>query len=230
MASGSTMSSMERDGCTICIGGKTYTMAAYRQMLREKKQAEGKTTKTKRKKKAAPKEVSMMAEEVEKLIKPLSVLKSVQVYRNHAYRSWGTIANEILSYKGISKPMAMYCVRFGELNTLVADIQHMAKRNEKAIYQYIEKVAWKLDDMKTNIIEMIRAANESEVCQRFKDHEAIYGKGRQLGLATVIEKCLKAIGQLEDVIKELKKIAENGTDPFNYGNHMSAKARARCWA
>ena len=112
MASGSTMSSMERDGCTICIGGKTYTMAAYRQMLREKKQAEEKTTKTKRKKKTAPKEVSMMAEEVEKLIKPLSVLKSVQVYRNHAYRSWGTIANEILSYKGISKPMAMYCVRF----------------------------------------------------------------------------------------------------------------------
>ena len=68
------------------------------------------------------KEISLIASEIEKMLKPMITLKSVQVYKNHAYRSWGTIANEILAHKGISKPMAEYCVRIGELNKLIEDI------------------------------------------------------------------------------------------------------------
>lgn len=176
------------------------------------------------------KEINAVALEIEKMLKPMGTLKSVQVYKTHAYRSWGTIANEILSYKGISKPMAQYCVRFGELNQLVDEIQTMAKKNEKAAYQYVEKLAWKLDDMKTNIKDMMRGVEESGVCERFKHHEAIYGEGRQLGLRTVVIKCLATIGEMENAIKTLKEIADNGTDPFHYGDHMSAKAKARCWA
>lgn len=176
------------------------------------------------------KEIGIIAEEIEKMIKPMTALKSVQVFRNHAYRSWGTIANEILSHKGIRKPMAEYCVKYGELNSLLNDIQEMAKNNEKSAYQYVEKMVWKLDDMKHNIIDIIKATETSGVCERFKDHEAIYGKGRQLGLQTVVTKALKTIGELENTMKNLQKIADNGTNPFNYGDHMSIKAKARCWA
>lgn len=176
------------------------------------------------------KEIDAVAEQIEKLLKPIITLKSIQVYKNHAYRSWGTIANEILSHKGISKAMSAYCVKFGELNKLVEDIQNMAKANEKAAYQYVDKMAWKLDDMKHDIVDMIKAVEQSGVCERFKGHEAIYGEGRQLGLRTVITKCLTTISEVEDVIGTLQKIADNGTDPFSYGDHMSAKARARCWA
>ncbi len=176
------------------------------------------------------KEISIIAEQIEKMLKPMITLKSVQVYKNHAYRSWGTIANEILAHDGIRKPMTEYCVRLGELNNLVSDIQSMAKRNEKAAYQYVEKVAWKLDDMKQNIISIIKGVEKSGVCERFKDHEAIYGEGRQLGLQTVVTKCLKSIGELEGVIARLKEIADNGVDPFKYGEHMTAKSRARVWA
>jgi hypothetical protein len=28
----------------------------------------------------------------------------------------------------------------------------------------------------------------------------------------------------------LKRIADEGTDPFAVGDHMSARTRARCWA
>lgn len=176
------------------------------------------------------KEISLIASEIEKMLKPMITLKSVQVYKNHAYRSWGTIANEILAHKGISKPMAEYCVRLGELNKLIEDIQEMSKKNEKAAYQYVEKIAWKLEDMKQNIIEIIKGAETSGVCERFKGHEAIYGKGRQLGLQTVIRKCLKTISEVEDVIGTLQKIADEGVDPFKYGEHMTPKQRARCWA
>lgn len=176
------------------------------------------------------KEISLIAEEVEKMLKPMIILKSIQVYKNHAYRSWGTIANEILAHDGIRKPMTEYCVRLGELNALVSDIQTMAKRNEKAAYQYVEKVAWKLDDMKQNIVSIIKGVEKSGVCERFKNHEAIYGEGRQLGLQTVVTKCLKSIGEIETIIESLKNIADNGVDIFSAGEHMSIKERARCWA
>ena len=214
---------------TIIINGVKMTMKEYK-AYRKAKEAEKTPKKVTKPQKKSVKEISAVAIEIENMLKQMGTLKSVQVYKTHAYRSWGTIANEILSYYGIRKPMAEYCVRFGELNALLADIQKMAKRNEKAAYQYVDKMAWKLDDMKTNIIDMMKAVEESEVCKRFKNHEAINGKGRQLGLGTIIDKCLNTIGQVENTIEELKKIADNGTDPFHYGEHMSPRTRARCWA
>ena len=210
---------------TIIVNGVKMTLREYKALRKSKE-----TVKKPTKRKNTVKEISAVAIEVENMLKQMGTLKSVQVYKTHAYRSWGTIANEILSYYGIRKPMAEYCVRFGELNALLADIQKMAKRNEKAAYQYVDKMAWKLDDMKTNIIDIMKAVEESEVCKRFKNHEAINGKGRQLGLGTIIDKCLNTIGQVENTIEELKKIADNGTDPFSVGDHMSPRTRARCWA
>ena len=81
--------------------------------------------------------------------------------------------------------------------------------------------------MKTNITDMMKAVAASEVCNRFKNHEAINGKGRQLGLQTIVNKCYKTISQMEDIIGTLKKMADNGIDPFAYGEHMTPKERAR---
>ena len=220
---------------TIIVNGVKMTIKEWKASVVEKqKERRGKKrfldlSKPKKEKKEE-KEISIVASEVEKMLKPMTTLKSIQVYKNHAYRSWGTIANEILAYRGIRKPMALYCGCFGELNSLLNDVQNMAKGNEKAAYQYLDKIAWKLDDMKTHINDMMTAVYDSDVCQRFRNHDAIKGTGRQLGLGTIIKKCAKTISQLEDIIGTLQKMADNGTDPFSYGDHMSAKARARCWA
>lgn len=219
----------------IIVNGERKTIEQWKEEVKAKqKERRGKKrfldlSKPKKQKKET-KEIGVVAEEIEKLLKPIITLKSIQVYKNHAYRSWGKIANEILSHKGISKAMSAYCVKFGELNKLVEDIQMMAKGNEKAAYQYVDKIAWKLDDMKRDIVEIIKATEESGVCERYKGHEAIYGEGRQLGLQTVITKSLATISEVEEVIATLQDIADKGTDPFSYGNHMSAKSRARCWA
>lgn len=219
----------------IIVNGERKTIEQWKEEVKAKqKERRGKKrfldlSKPKKQKKET-KEIGVVAEEIEKLLKPIITLKSIQVYKNHAYRSWGKIANEILSHKGISKAMSAYCVKFGELNKLVEDIQMMAKGNEKAAYQYVDKIAWKLDDMKRDIVEIIKATEESGVCERYKGHEAIYGEGRQLGLQTVITKSLATISEVEEVIATLQEIADKGTDPFSYGNHMSAKSRARCWA
>lgn len=226
---------MAKDTEYIIVNGERKTIEQWKEEVKAKqKERRGKKrfldlSKPKKQKKET-KEIGVVAEEIEKLLKPIITLKSIQVYKNHAYRSWGKIANEILSHKGISKAMSAYCVKFGELNKLVEDIQMMAKGNEKAAYQYVDKIAWKLDDMKRDIVEIIKATEESGVCERYKGHEAIYGEGRQLGLQTVITKSLATISEVEEVIATLQDIADKGTDPFSYGNHMSAKSRARCWA
>ena len=219
----------------IIVDGKKMTIKEWKQSVVEKqKERKGKKRFLKiekpKKQSKQQKEINAVAIEVDKMLKPMTALKSIQVYKTHAYRSWGNVAKEILAHKGISKPMAQYCVRYGELNELVSEIQKLAKNNEKAAYQYVDKVSWKLDDMKQDILDIIKGVEHSGVCQTFKGHEAIYGKGRQLGLQTIVAKSLSTIGEIENIVKALKDIADNGTDPFHYGDHMSIKAKARCWA
>ena len=228
MSSGYTsMSSMERDTCKITVNGKSYTMAEYKKMLKEKKEAEGKKTK---KRKKTVKEISAVAMEVEKMLKPITTLKSLSAYYDHAYRQWGTIANEILEHHKIRPHFVHYRVNVSELSNLVEEVQKMAKRNEKAAYQYVEKIAWKLEDIKEHITNLMNGAVESGLMELYKNEECINGKGRRLGLQTLAGKTFKAISQLEDAIGTLKKIADEGTDPFSVGDHMSARTRARCWA
>ena len=171
--------------------------------------------------------ISEMAEEVESLIKQFAVLKSVQVYKDHAYRSWGTIANTILSFKDIKTPMVDYCVRFNELNSIIEEVKMMAKGNEKAVYQYIQKMSWKLEDMVEDLQNMMTAIRESGVLSHYKDHEAINGKGRQLGLGTVVTKCQKAMPKINETIEVLKNIAEEGVSVEHYAEHVSFKAKKR---
>ena len=213
----------EKGSATIVVGGVRMTLEAYKKQLKEKNSGGN----AKKHKKAEKKDIGVVAQEIEGMLKEMTSLKSIQVYKNHAYRSWGTIANEILAYRGISRPMAMYCVKFGELNTLLNDIQKMAKRNEKSVYQYIDKMAWKLDDMRLNIIDMTKAVNESGVCQRFKDHEAINGKGRQLGLQTIILKALKSMDSIDKAIKRLREIADDGINALDYERHLSFNQRVK---
>jgi len=228
MSSGYTsMSSMERETCKITVDGVTYTIAEYKKL---KKDAEknAKSKKVKKKKKAV-KEISAVAMEIDKMLKPITILKSLSAYYDHAYRQWGTVANEILENRKIAPHFIKYRVNVTELDSIVADVQKMTKRNEKAAYQYVEKITWKLEDIKEHITNLMKGAVDSGLMELYKNEECINGKGKRLGLQTLASKTFKAIGQLEDAIGTLKKIADEGTDPFSVGDHMSARTRARCW-
>jgi hypothetical protein len=222
---------------TIKVGDKVMTIKEYKAYIKAKQNekliAAGrkpKENKPKRRKKSEVKEISAVALQIDRMMKPITTLKSFAAYYDHAYRQWGTIARDILNLREIRQPFVFYRVKMGELDRLIADIQNMAKRNEKAAYQYVEKIAWKLDDIKTDIENISKAITRSGVIQQHINHECINGKGRRLGLQTLVGKSFKAMSQLEDVIGTLKKIADDGTDPFMVGDHMSPKSRSRCWA
>lgn len=219
--------SFEKESCTIVIGGKKMTMSQYQQMLKEK---QSKDKKNNKKKKKQANEGDVVLFNVEKVIKPMTILKSFSAYYDNAYRQWGTIAKTILEHHKIRQPFIYYRVALREMDSLIADIKKICKSNEKTIYQYVDKVTWKLDDIKGHLNNIIDGARESGVLDLYKDKECINGKDKRLGLNTLAHKSFKAITQLENAIKTLKNIADEGTDPLEYGTHMTAKTRARVWA
>lgn len=218
--------------CYIEINGVKMTEKQYKEFRKQKLAASTKKAKKPKKqpKDINTKEISGVALQIEKMLKPLTTLKSFSAYYDHAYRQWGTIARDILNLKEIRPHFVFYRVKVRELEALLDDIQKMAKRNERAAYQYVEKMAWKLDDIKTDINNISKGVNTSGVIQQHRNHECINGTGRRLGLATLMGRTFKAISEIEDVIGTLQKIADNGVDVMNEGAHMSPRARARCWA
>jgi len=216
---------LERESCKITIGGVTMTMEDYKRQLKEQKAATKKTTKRKTKK--TTKEVSEIAAEVEKIVKSLKVLKSLCAYYDHAYRQWGTIANEILKQREIRAPFVFYRTKIDEVEQIINDIEKCSKRNEKAVYQYIEKLSWRLDDAKSYVQDIMSGVSKSGICQRYKDHESINGKGRRLGLNTLMIKAFHEFGSMEKVIKELESIAKEGVDIMNIESHLGFKERKR---
>ena len=219
----------------IIVNGERMTVKEWKQMVADKqKDRRGKKRfldlKKPKKVKKEKKEVSLVVEEVEKMMKPIKALKSFSAYYDNAYRQWGTIANDILQHSKIRPHFVFYRVCVGELERLMADVENMSKKNEKAVYQYVEKTAWKLEDIKTHMQNIMNGAKESGYLEAYKNEECINGKGRRLGLQTLVDRVWESIGQIEDAIGTLQKIADNGTDPFAVGDHMTAKSRARVWA
>ena len=211
----------------IIVDGIETTLEEYRKIIRDRKN-KGKATKTtKRRKKKAETELSELSYEIETLIRQMSVLKSFAAYYDNAYRQWGTIANDILECKLIKAPFVQYRVCIREIDGLLDEVKAMAKRNERATFQYIEKISWKLQDIKKHITSIMSGARESGYLEAYKHHEAINGKGRRLGLQTLVLKAFNTVGKIEDTITRVNQIVDNGVDPFKYAEHLSFNARRR---
>ena len=90
---------------TIKVGDKVMTIKEYKAYVKAKQNekliAKGRKPKEdkpkKRKKKDEVKEISAVAWQIEKMMKPITTLKSFAAYYDHAYRQWGNIA--ILNFK-----------------------------------------------------------------------------------------------------------------------------------
>lgn len=226
---------MAKETDYIIVNGVKMTIEDWKKSVLEKqKERRGKKRFLKiekpKKEVKTKKEVVEVAEEIENLLKPITTLKSLAAYYDHAYKQWGTIGKQILEHHKIRPHFVFYRAALRDLEKLLDDIQMMSKKNEKAAYQFVEKTAWKAEDIKIHINNIMSGAAESGLLDAYKTHECINGKGRRLGLRTLANKSLKSVSQLEDAIEALKKIADNGVDPMNYGEHMTARTRARCWA
>ena len=45
-----------------------------------------------------------------------------------------------------------------------------------------------------------------------------------------MNRSFKALVELDIIVRQMKKIADEGVDVMNVGDHMTYRTRSRCWA
>lgn len=200
---------------TITINGVTMSMADYRKMVRSK-QAK------KRKVKKQLTEIQLLPNEITYLMKQVRVIKSLGAYYQNGYRQWGTKCRDfVIQLPETKTAFVLFYNRSTELMEIMQSIKALSKKKEKSVYQYVEKFAYKLDDIKEQMQELYNGVRKSGVIDHFKDYEFINGQGRRLGLKVLMIRTSKAIDELDVIINRLSDITTKGVDAFGYRNEIS---------
>lgn len=210
-----TWNSFEQSN-TIVVNGISMSMIEYR------KQMKAKTAKPKRRVKKQLTEIQLLPNELTYLMKQVRIIKSLGAYYNNGYRQWGTKCRDyVLNLEETNIHFVRFQLRSEELMKIMQDIKKLAKLKEKAIYQYVEKFAYKLDDIKEQMQALCNGVKQSRVIEQFKDYEFINGQGRRLGLKILMIRTSKAIDEIDVIINRLSDITTKGVDAFNYRTEIS---------
>jgi len=208
----------------ITVNGVTMTATEYRKQLKAKQAMSNKKQPKKRKAKKRETEITILPAEIKTMLKCAKVMKSLSAYYDHGYRQWGRICRDIINLKEISPHFVLYRSKATEVEQTINDIADIAKRNQKAVFAFVRKLSWQLEDTKEHMQKLYKGATSSGVIEAFGNHEAINGEGRRLGLRILMIRTFKAVQDLENVIKRLQAIADTGVDVFDIHNHLSDRA------
>lgn len=217
----------ERENSTIVVNGVRMTLNEYKKRQRAAKAKDKKPGQRQPRKEEDMREIVCVSDTIVRMLRPITALKSFSAYYDNAYKQWGTISNDILGNRKIRPHFVHYRAAMRELDTLITEVQKCAKRNEKAAYQFVERISWKLEDISELIGKIMKGAHDSGVLEIYGNHEAINGKGRRLGLQTLVGKAHKAIQQLKEITDECRKIADEGVEAFDEIAHLSLRSRSR---
>ena len=213
----------------ITINGVKMTMAEYKKSRQPKKQPKKRVRRTGEDLVVGTdhKEVSMLAAEVENLVKVAAPFKSLSVFYSHAYRSYGVVSEEIM--KPYRKVYSAYQSKYREVERIIDIMHDCAKKRESETYDFAIQLSWKLDDMKialNNLIEKVRENRETTI--RLFKGQPVY-EGRMLGGKTPRElgfkhqlfsqppvKIAKTMSKLEECVNTIRKWGEAGRNPMEY--------------
>ena len=228
------INSFESSTTYITIGGKKMTMQEYRKYKKEKdKEIQSKLSKKKQReinkaKREAKKKRSTEITELPKLIKSIvksaGPIKSLAAYYDNAYRQWGTIAKTILELSEIKTPFTLFRADARDIVSTIEEISAIAKGNEKAVFAYVQKLSWKLDNTRSKMKLLYSGVLSSGVLEQFKDKECINGEDKRLGLRILMTRTFKSLDTLERAVKELSIIAKTGLDVFEYRTDVLKRA------
>lgn len=200
----------------ITVNGVTMPLKDYKKMLKQKREALHPTKKTSKPKKKVVTEINLLSSDINTMMKKVKLIRSLSAYYDNAYRQWGRIARDILNCPEINGPFIRYRAKARELDNTMCDISVIAKKNEKAIYQFIEKFAYQLDDLRICIDKLCSGISKSGVMDIYGQHECINGCGRRLGLQTLVSRSWSAMCELQSIIAKCQDISKIGVSPFDY--------------
>lgn len=197
----------------IIVNGQKMLLTEYKKAKRANIKN---VTKKKVNKHKISNDMELISLDIKGMTRRIKLIKSLSAYYRNSYRQWGTIAKSIIQLEGIRKPFVFYNIKVKEMEQTLKVIEEIAKKNEKAIYQYVEKLSYQLDDIRQYIDELCSNIIKSGVIERYKEHECICGEGRRLGLKTLIGRSWGATMELHNIIKHCDNVSTEGVDAFAY--------------
>ncbi len=226
--------SFESKTTYIIIEGKKMTMQEYKKYKKEKdaiiqsklskkKQREIQRAKREAKKKRET-EITVLPNIIKDIVKGAGPIKSLSAYYDNAYRQWGTIATTILNLPEIKAPFVLFRADAYELTKVIEEISTIAKGNEKAVFAYVQKLSWVLDNARGKMKSLYSGVISSGALEQFKDKECINGEGRRLGLRILMNRTFKSMDAIENAIAELNRIAHNGLSADEYRTDVLERA------
>lgn len=193
----------------IIVNGVKMTTAEFKAMQKAKKAKKARAKK-------AQTSITILPSEIKAMMMSVKVLKSIIAYREHSYKQWGTIARQLMALKQINLPLHNVVMGGREAIELVSDIETIAKKNDKNVFQYVKKLEWKLGEVKVDLNELVDGISSSGVISQFKNHECINGRGKRLGLKVLTERSYKAVNELGIICARLNTIEKDGMDIAEY--------------
>lgn len=207
----------------IVVDGVKMTLADYRKSLKEK----GMIKPKKRTKKILT-DIQEQTLDIKGLVKGCTLLKSLKAYQDHGYKQWGTTCKEILSMFRIKDAFRRYNIAYRALNELVKEVEYVGMKNEKAVYQYLDRLSWKIDDTITAVVELSSAISKSDILGHFRNEKCIYETGRRLGLKVIMSRVASTLIDMNNIIYKCNEYTNKGLSPFEY-NQKAFNGMLSCW-
>ena len=190
------------------VNGTKVLISEWRKEQRAKNKAKKRTKRVT--------SITILPSEIKAMLKEVRVLKSFVAYHEHGYKQWGLIAKNIMNLREIKDPFNNVVASTKQAIRLVNKINTIAKKNDSDVFQYVQKLSWKLDEVAEQLDTLTYGITTSGCLRQFADHECISGVGKRLGLKILTQRSVKAVRELGVIAKRLDNKVTYGKDVFEY--------------
>lgn len=186
----------------IIVNGQAVSLKEYKKSMRAK------NPQKKSSKKKQTSEIKILPKDIHAMMNKVRLIKSLNAYYDNGYRQWGNICKRILNLKEIRVPFVAFRVKARDLDRITADINELSKKNSKAVYDFVRRLSYLLEDISDCIKELGEAVSKCDLINLHSEHECINGHGRRLGLKVLISRTYSSTQELKKIVSDLQYYAD----------------------
>lgn len=212
--------------CTIIVNGVKMTTKEYK-AYQKAKNAQLAPEKPKKKVKVqTPKnEVQILGPICQRVIKSVGVVQSLINFIDDGKKEFGHSTDYILrQHRILGTRFSVLRQRLRTLESKMNEVSRLSRLGENDVYQYIENLSYKLDDVRIELEKTMKAVDTSRVMETFKGESCIEATGKRLGLREIMKRSHKSIEKMQTLYTELHDLGlQNGADVSVYNPHTGKR-------
>ena len=189
------------------------------------RRAEERKKNAKKRKKYDPTAIQILPQAIHEFTRHFKLCKSLMAYQEHGYRQWGNKIYLVTKDKNIERPYTKFVKSAHDIQTNLETIEKMAKRNDKDVFAFVEKLHYAIDDTVSNLDALSEGVSKSgvlndpylskfELIQGSKADEK--GQKKRLGLKDLMPKVSATLMIMRNTMLMLEAVCKNGVDVMDY--------------